>query len=202
MPLAAAVERAPSWGGAGHTGSHAAHAVPPGLGRAVDTDVAQGGWPEVARDPAPFLRLRLCSQRWLDEALRSLLSAADPALLDGDALCHLDVRSDNLCFRPDGQALLIDWDCAAAGNPEFDFAFWLPSLHLEGGPAPETDANVTPGFVALVAGFFASRAGLPNIPIAPAVRSIQQRQLAVALPWAASVLQLSSPDGPSSDRRS
>jgi hypothetical protein len=177
----------------------ATHPVPPDLRRAADPDRAQGGWPEVARDPAPFLRLGLCSQRWLDEALPTLLSAADLALLEGDALCHLDVRSDNLCFLPDGQVILIDWDCAAVGNPEFDFAFWLPSLHLEGGPAP--DASVTPGVVALVAGFFASRAGLPDIPIAPAVRNVQQRQLAVALPWVASVLQLSSPDGPRFDRR-
>lgn len=178
----------------------AAHPLPPGLRRVADTDMAEGGWPDVARDPAPFLSLGLCSQQWLDEALPSLHGAADPTLLDGSALCHLDVRSDNLCFRPDGQAILIDWDYAAVGNPEFDFAFWLPSLHLEGGPTPESIGTVTPGVVALVAGFFASRAGLPNIPIAPGVRGIQQRQLAVALPWAASVLGLISPDGSGSDR--
>lgn len=172
----------------------AAHPVPPGLRPAISTDMAEGGWPEVARDPAPFLGLGLCSAHWLENALPTLLDAADVALLDGEALCHLDVRSDNLCFRSDGQAVLVDWDCAAVGNPEFDVAFWLPSLHLEGGPAPEAVCSVAPGVVALVAGFFASRAGLPNIPAAPGVRDIQQQQLAVALPWIAHVVGLRSPD--------
>ncbi|HTX12909.1 MAG TPA: phosphotransferase [Solirubrobacteraceae bacterium] len=166
--------------------------VPPGLRSA--TGMAEGGWPEVARDPKPFLGLGLCSAPWLEHALPTLLEAADPALLDGRALCHLDVRSDNLCFRPDGQAVLIDWDCAAVGNPEFDFAFWLPSLNLEGGPAPQDLGAVTPGVVALVAGFFASVAGLAAIPHAPAVRDIQLRQLEIALPWAADVLGLDPPD--------
>ena len=173
----------------------AAHPIPPGMRRAIDTGLVEAGWPEVARDPRPLLSLGLCSERWLEDALPTLVDAADPAILDGDALCHLDVRSDNLCFRLDGRAVLIDWDCAAVGNPEFDLAFWLPSLHLEGGPAPQSVAAVTPGIVALVAGFFASEAGLPTIPHAPGVRGIQLRQLEVALPWAASALGLSPPDG-------
>jgi hypothetical protein len=172
----------------------AANPVPPGLRRALDTDMVDGGWPEVERDPQPLLSLGMCSERWLERALPALLDAADPNHLDGESLCHLDVRSDNLCFRADGQAVLIDWDCAAVGNPEFDFAFWLPSLHLEGGPPPQALGPVAPGVVALVAGFFASRAGLPSIPVAPGVRGIQQRQLAVALPWAANVLGLSPPE--------
>lgn len=171
----------------------ASHPVPAGLRPIAESGYAAGGWPKVAEDPEPFLGLRLCSRRWLDAALPSLLDAADVALLDGDQLCHLDVRSDNLCFRADSQAVLIDWDCAAVGNPEFDVAFWLPSLHLEGGPAPESVMAVTPGIVAIVAGFFASEAGLPQIPHAPGVRGIQSRQLQVALPWAAHALELEPP---------
>jgi aminoglycoside phosphotransferase (APT) family kinase protein len=151
----------------------------------------------VARDPASLLSLHLCSHRWLDEALPTLLQAADPRLLDGDALCHLDVRSDNLCFRDDGQAVLVDWNFAAVGNAEFDVAFWLPSLRAEGGPAPqEVAGGIDPGVVALVAGFFASRAGLPVIPAAPRVRHVQRVQLEVALPWAAAVLGLPALDHP------
>jgi hypothetical protein len=174
----------------------AMHPPPPGLDRTSSFGFAEDGWPEVARDPEPFLSLGLCSQQWLDDALPVLLEAADPRLLDGDALCHLDVRSDNLCFRADGQAVLIDWDCAGIGNPEFDLAFWLPSLHLEGGPRPEAVADCAPGMVAIVAGFFASQAGLPNIPVAPRVRRIQLDQLRVALPWAARVFGLEPPDPP------
>jgi hypothetical protein len=171
----------------------AAHPAPPGVGRAIDGDYVEGGWPEVARDPAPLLGLGLCSPEWLNAALPVLLEAADRSLIDGDRLCHLDVRSDNLCFR-DGQAILFDWNHARAGNPEFDLAFWLPSLRAEGGPEPDAVATVEPGVVALVAGFFASRAGLPVIPHAPRVREIQLVQLEIALPWAARVLGLPAPD--------
>jgi Phosphotransferase enzyme family len=170
-----------------------AHPPPPGLRRAVDSNYAEGGWPEVALDPAPFLNLGLCSEPWLARALPRLLTAADFRLLDGAALCHLDVRSDNVCLR-NGHAILVDWNLAAVGNPEFDLAFWLPSLHAEGGPPPAEVADVTPGIVAIVAGFFASRAGLPTIPAAPDVRQIQRLQLTVALPWAVQALGLPTLD--------
>jgi hypothetical protein len=182
-------------------GEIAGHPPPPGLPRLVDSDVAVGGWPEVAREPAPFLGLNLCSARWLSFALKPLLEAADPHLLDGDALCHNDVRSDNLCFRPGGgdePVVLVDWNHAAVGNAGFDLAFWLPSLRAEGGPPPQEVADIDPGMVALVAGFFASRAGLPIIPVAPRVREIQRVQLEIALPWAAAALGLPAPDGQAS----
>lgn len=89
----------------------------------------------------------------------------------------------------------LAWDCAADGNPVFDLAFRPPSLHLEGGAPAQAVGDVSPGVVALVAGVFASRAGLPNIPVAPRVRGIQQQQLELALPWIASVLGLSPLDG-------
>jgi hypothetical protein len=169
------------------------HSPPPGLQAASSLGFAEQGWAEVARDPEPFLGLGLCSRRWLEDALPVLLDAADHQLLEGDALCHLDVRSDNLCFREAGEAVLIDWDCAGIGNPEFDLAFWLPSLQLEGGPPPSAVADCTPGVIAIVAGFFASQAGLPNISLAPRVRDIQIKQLKVALPWAAGSLGLVGP---------
>jgi hypothetical protein len=170
-----------------------AHPPPPGLRRITDSNYAEGGWPQVARDPSPFLSLGLCSSRWLTQALPRLLSAADFGQLDGHALCHLDVRSDNVCLRGK-QAVLVDWNLAAVGNPEFDLAFWLPSLHAEGGPKPAEVTQVNPGIVAIVAGFFASRAGLPVIPAAPDVRRIQRLQLAAALPWAAEALDLPALD--------
>jgi aminoglycoside phosphotransferase (APT) family kinase protein len=98
-------------------------------------------------------------------------------------------------LRADGRAVFIDWDLAAVGNPEFDLAFWLPSLRLEDGPDPERVATITPGVVAIVAGFFAWRAGLPDVPQAPRVRHFQLRQLCVALPWAPRALGLPPPDG-------
>jgi aminoglycoside phosphotransferase (APT) family kinase protein len=118
--------------------------------------------------------------------LPGLLAASDPSLLEGEALLHFDVRSDNLCIR-DGQALLVDWNLACVGNPAFDVAFWLPSLALEHGPTPEQLARARPDvdrLAAHVAGFFAARAGLPPPAGAPSVRPFQLAQLEVALPWA------------------
>jgi hypothetical protein len=74
-----------------------------------------------------------------------------------------------------------------------DIAFWLPSLTLEDGPEPGDLGRDRPDvgtLAAIVAGFFAARAGLPRPPGAPAVRSFQRAQLEVALPWATRVLEL------------
>ena len=173
-----------------------ATAPPPGT--AVATDDAReigGGWEEVARDPEPFLRLRLCSDPWLTANLDALRGAAEGAAFGGDALLHFDVRSDNVCFRPDdGRAVLIDWNLTSVGNPEIDVVFWLPSLEAEGGPAPETVLpGADPGLVSTCAAFFCARAARPPLPTAPTVREVQLVQARTALPWAARVLGLPRP---------
>ncbi len=168
----------------------AASRPPDGLARLVDNPPT--GWEEVGRDPAPFMELGLCSGLWLHEALPALLQASDPSLLEGEALLHFDVRSDNLCLRND-EAVLVDWNLACTGNPAFDIAFWLPSLVLERGPAIEEIERMRPGvtsFAPFVAGFFAARAGLPAPAGAPTVRGFQLAQLEVALPWAVQALGL------------
>ncbi len=96
----------------------------------------EADWRAIAGDPAAFLALGLCAADWLAEFLPKLRAAAGAAPLTGDALVHLDIRSDNLCIR-DGRAVMIDWNHARLANPDLDIAFWLPSLHAEGGPAPE-----------------------------------------------------------------
>jgi len=155
------------------------------LPRLADEDWA--GWPEVARDPAPFLSTGVVSEAWLEHALPVLFEAAQQAPLDGESLVHCDVRSDNLCIR-DGRAVLLDWNHAHVGNPAFDVAFWLPSLALEHGPAP--DGFEVDELAPVVAGFFAARAGLPPPEGAPRVRAFQRAQLEVALPWACRTLGL------------
>jgi hypothetical protein len=145
------------------------------------------GWPEIARDPAPLLSTGVASAKWLERALPALLEAEERTPFDGDSLVHGDVRSDNLCFR-DGRAILLDWNHARLGNPAFDVAFWLPSLVLEHGPAP--DEFGVDEFAAAVAGFFAARAGLPPPEGAPRVRGFQRAQLEIALPWTCRVLGL------------
>ena len=66
----------------------------------------------------------MCTPRWFDRALPTLLAAADPAPLKGDQLLHLDVRSDNMCFAGD-RTVFVDWNNTCVGNAAVDVAFFL-----------------------------------------------------------------------------
>lgn len=167
----------------------AATPPPPGLPALALSRPRLASWAHVADDPRPFLALGLCSSAWLEMALPSLLAADAAAVLDGDSLVHLDVRSDNLCFVGD-RVVLVDWNFACRGNAALDVAAWLPSLAAEGGPDPMTIMPDEPALAALMSGFFAARAGLPPPAGAPRVRAVQLSQLKTALPWAAASLGL------------
>jgi hypothetical protein len=150
------------------------------------------GWSDIAANPEPMLSTALCAPAWLEEALPALLQASEDAQLDGTELLHFDVRSDNLCLRG-GDALFFDWNLARIGNGDFDVAFWLPSLTLEGGPPPWEVLPDAGLLAAAVAGFFAVRAGLPPPDTAPTVRDFQRAQAQVALAWTARELDLPLP---------
>ncbi|MFL5973460.1 MAG: aminoglycoside phosphotransferase family protein [Gaiellaceae bacterium] len=156
-----------------------------------DREKFVGGWAEIERDPTPFLSLGAWSAGWLDECLPTLRGAAERAPIEGDALLHLDVRSDNLCLADRG-AVLVDWNFVHLGNPDLDLAGWAASLHLEGGPPPHELLPGAGGLAAVLAGFFASRAGLPPPPTARGVRAFQLAQARVAIPWALRELGLRS----------
>ncbi len=147
------------------------------------------GWHKVAADPAPFLSVGLCTDAWLDAALPSLQAAEAAVRLDGNDFLHLDVRSDNLCFLAD-RAILVDWNWACTGNGLVDLAAWLPSLHAEGGPPPETFLPDAPEIAAALNGFWAAQAGLPDRD--PRMRRLNLFQLGTALPWAARAVGLNS----------
>lgn len=146
-------------------------------------------WQAVAADPAPFLSLGLADSTWLEAALPILIAAEVQCKTEGKSLCHWDLRSDNICVDGD-KAIIVDWNIACLSNPKLDLGFWLPSLEFEGGPKPEAILPNAPEVAAFVAGFFAARAGLPDIPDAPRVRLVQRQQLQTALPWAVRALDL------------
>ena len=150
------------------------------------------GWPRVARDPEPFLRLGLVPKEWLDQALPTLIEAEAAARLEGDELLHLDVRSDNICLLPD-RVVLVDWNNVCLGNGSFELASWLPSLHAEGGPTPWSMLPGAAEFASALSGYFAALAGLPSPEGAPKVRTVQFQQLRTALPWAVRELGLPVP---------
>jgi len=139
-------------------------------------------WRVVEADPAPFLAVGLRDEAWLERALPVILGAVDSAPVDGDRVCHLDVRSDNLCFR-DGRAVLVDWNWTSLANPTIDVAAWLPSVRVEGGPEPWEILPDAGAHAAFIAGVWAAVVGLPPPATAPTVRDLQRRQLAVALDW-------------------
>jgi len=147
------------------------------------------GWGAVAADPIAFLGLGLVSPDWLTRALPALVEAEAACLTGGNAPCHLDLRSDNLCLTESG-VRLIDWAASCLSNPRLDLGFWLPSLAFEGGPPPDAVLPDAPEVAAWVSGFFAARAGLPDIPDAPFVRRVQREQLGPALAWAVRALKL------------
>ena len=154
-----------------------------------------GCWHSVAEEPAAFLSLGLATARWLRDSAPVLAAAADGAVIEGPFPTHLDVRSDNVCFR-DGRAVMVDWNHAVLAHPDLDIAGWAPSLQAEGGPAPE---EILPGrgqMAAVISGYFAKRAGMSIIPAAPRVREVQRQQLRTSLPWAVRELGLPPLDGP------
>ncbi|QYO75736.1 aminoglycoside phosphotransferase family protein [Devosia salina] len=150
------------------------------------------GWPQIARDPDPFLSLNLVTSAWLDRWLQTLVDAEAACVQTGDALVHLDLRSDNICIAPDG-VKFIDWSEAGLGNPAVDLGGFLPSLAYEGGPLPDQVMPDAPEVAALISGYFAARAGQPTIPDAPFVRRVQQQQLSTAFPWAIRALGITTP---------
>jgi hypothetical protein len=147
------------------------------------------GWARVEREPELFLRLGLCSAAWLGRSINALVTAEAGTELAGDDLVHGDVRSDNFCFV--GQrVVLVDWNWACRGNGLIDIAGWLPSLHLEGGPRPDSILPGQPHLAAVISGYFTARAGLPVELASPQIRALQRAQLQIALAWAVTALGL------------
>ena len=161
----------------------AASSPPPGTQPVAESFPSLiGRWNDVAADPQPFLSSGVRDAAWLERSLPIILNAVATVEIDGEALLHLDVRSDNLCFR-DGRAMLVDWNWASLGNACLDLVAWLPSLACEGGPPPWEVLPGAAAYAAFVAGVWAAVVGLPPPETAPHVRDLQRRQLDVALTW-------------------
>ncbi|MCM2534098.1 aminoglycoside phosphotransferase family protein [Neobacillus pocheonensis] len=157
-----------------------------------------------------FQEKRREAELWLEEVIDILISKEAELMNKAQpwGLIHKDIRSDNLRFR-DGSLILFDWALACRGPLLFDVGFFLPSIEGEGGPAAEhllpeykrvmADNNIYFSLVAeqsvavAVAGFFASRAGKPPIPLLPRLRYIQRLQLGPALRWSCNILGLPQP---------
>ena len=150
-------------------------------------------WSEIAADPEPFLRLGLCSERWYQRAIDALRFAEEQVATEGETLLHGDVRSDNVCFRG-SCVVFVDWAEAMRGNPEYDLACTLPTLHLEGGPQPFDVFPMGGAWAALLSGMLVKRTCTDRT--APHwLLTVFKRLVAIELEWAAASLRLPPLDG-------
>lgn len=121
------------------------------------------------------------------------LAARYAEVVAGDTVVHSDVRDDNILIRPDGSALLCDWNWPVAG------AAWLDSLMLLVGPrgdgldveavlanhpllhdVPAEEIDI---MLALLLGYFAHHANQPVPASSPFVRRAQAWQRDVVDDW-------------------
>lgn len=123
------------------------------------------------------------------------LTARYADVVAGDTLVHTDVRDDNILVRPDGTALLCDWNWPVRG------AAWLDSLLLLIGPRGDgldVEAHIAAHpllagvpaehvdvFLALVLGYFTLSAAQPTPRTSPYVRKAQAWQRDVLDDWLA-----------------
>jgi len=133
------------------------------------------GFDRVAADPPEEL------DPWLRGHLDELRAAARRGIdaLDGDTLCHADVRSDNLLLTGDGAVALVDWAWASRGSRIADALQLLSSVEdPEGalGVNARVDAvldahrlphQVGTDVLAGVLGFFVDAARRPHDPSLP-----------------------------------
>jgi len=149
------------------------------------------GWKQIATDPKAFLNLGFVTSAWWDRSFAFLCATELHVSLEGDSLVHTDIRSDNLCFLPD-RTVLIDWNWAVKGNPEFDKIYWLGTAYAENALLPWEYGVTQKELVVALAGFYAHQASLP----APAgafgthIRGLQSSLAKAFIDWAIKVYDL------------
>ncbi len=122
------------------------------------------------------------------------LEAAAPAAAEGDTLLNLDVRRDNLILGPAGEVWVVDWPGACRGAAFVEALLFLPSLAMQGGPAPEealmrsaalraADPGAVDSVLAAAAGYFTYHALQPPPPGLPTLRAFQAAQGETARAW-------------------
>ena len=153
------------------------------------TDYADfpGFWDHVRATRPALPRL----ETHMEEA--AALAARFGDVCGGDTLVHTDVRDDNILLRPDGSAVLCDWNFPSVG------ADWLDTVFLMVGPRGDgldVDALLAtrgltrdvPGesidiVVALLTGYFLHQADQPMPPTSPYLRDFQRWQGEVCWAW-------------------
>lgn len=149
------------------------------------------GWRKLAGQPGggdaldPWAQARL---GWLAEFEQTW-----PLAADGQALLHMDLRSDNVLLTG-SSAVVVDWPHVCQGAAWVDLLAALPSIAMHGGgdpqqlwqryrPARDVDPAAVTAVLAAVTGFFLHLSRQPPPLNLPRVRAFQRAQGEAALAW-------------------
>lgn len=149
------------------------------------------GWRRLAAGDQDAGRLDGWSRRHLDRLAE--LEAGWATAAAGEALLHLDIRADNLLLTED-RVVVVDWPHAGVGAAWVDLVCLLPSVTMQGGPAPwevfdphpltrRTAPEAVVSVVAALAGYMVFGSLLPPSPGLPTIREFQRLQAAESLAW-------------------
>ncbi|MFN2389864.1 MAG: aminoglycoside phosphotransferase family protein [Actinomycetota bacterium] len=149
------------------------------------------GWRSLHAGDGPVERL----DPWARANLGALaeLESGVGAAASGETLLHADLRADNILITRD-RVVFVDWPWACVGAAWVDLLAMLPSVAMQGGPAPETLFDVHPvsrgappadvdAVLAALAGFFVFKGLQPDAPGLPTLRAFQRAQGKVAVAW-------------------
>jgi hypothetical protein len=146
------------------------------------------GWDELQSTHA--VGLDSWSARNLERLVE--LEASAPAMLSGRTLLNFDVRADNILIAGD-RVFFVDWPWARIGPPFIEWLALAPSVHMQGGPAPEELLRRVPiagvseqainATLTSLTGYFLAYSRRPPPPGIPTVRAFQAAQGKVALAW-------------------
>ncbi|MGH3759195.1 phosphotransferase family protein [Actinophytocola sp.] len=154
------------------------------------------GWRSLAAEPA----LAAVLEPWARDVDRlAELEAGWPEAAAGDTLVHFDLRADNILLAGE-RVLFVDWPHAAVGAPWVDLLCMLPSVAMQGGPAPadvwraspltvRADPAAVDRVLAALTGFFVHSSLLPAPPGLVTLRRFQRLQGEQALAWLRSRLR-------------
>ena len=115
------------------------------------------------------------------------------AAAEGPTLVHADLRADNILLTGD-RVVVVDWPWACLAARLVHLVAMLPSVHMQGGPSPETlfndypvartaDPGAVTAVLAALTGFFVRQSRQPPPPGLPTLRGFQAAQGRTALAW-------------------
>jgi aminoglycoside phosphotransferase (APT) family kinase protein len=164
--------------------------APPAVARFAN--IGQG-WRALHEDAQA--RTDVAIDPWARRHLDELVAIEErwPEAVSGRTLAHGDIRADNILLTRD-RVVFVDWPWANLAAPWFDLAALLPSVAMQGGPAPEeifgghpvsrgADPEAVTAVVAALAGVWTWLGGQPAPPGLPTLRAFQRAQASIALDW-------------------